>query len=105
MKQRTSKLHLTRLEADPHLKECLYDLQEIVASQREIEDLLHKLDELVGRNPAEAAKHFTFLRVEIFKHLLKHIQNAKRPLAKASSHLYASLGQEEPPETAEPPTE
>jgi len=90
-----SPLALSHLEADPDLKECVYDLKEIVASQREIEELLRKLDGFVGRDPSEMARHLTFLRVEIYSHLLSHIQNLNGPLAKVISRLYASLGQEE----------
>lgn len=95
-----SPLALSHLEADPDLQGCVYHLKEIVASQSEIEELLRKLDGFVGRDPSEMARHLTFLRVEIYSHLLTHIQSLKRPLAKVISRLYASLGQEEP---LEPP--
>lgn len=91
-----SPLELSHLEADPDLQECVYDLKEIVASQSEIEELLRKLDGFVGRDPSETARYLTFLRVEIYSHLLSHIRNLKRPLAKVISQLYASLGEEEP---------
>lgn len=91
-----SPLALSHLEADPDLQGCVYDLKEIVASQSEIEELLRKLDGFVGRDPSETARHLTFLRVEIYSHLLSHIRNLKRPLTEVISRLYASLGPDEP---------
>lgn len=96
-------LELKNLEADPGFRECLYDLKEIVASQSEVAALLVKLDALVGRDPSETARHLTFLRVEIYSHLLSHIQGVRQPLTRMISTLYASLGVEEPEGTIDLP--
>ena len=88
---------LPNLENDPRFHDCLYHLKEIVDAQQGIAALLIRLDEVLNRDASQAAKHLSFLRVEIYAHLLKHIQAARRPLMEAIRGTYASLGEEIPP--------
>lgn len=94
-----SLIGLKNLENDQRFGDCLYHLKEIVDSQQSIASLLVRLDETLSRDASEAARHLSFLRVEIYAHLLKHIQAARLPLMALIKQTYASLGEEPPPAT------
>ena len=90
---------LKNLESDQRFSDCLYHIKEIVDSQQSIASLLVRLDETLNRDASKAARHLSFLRVEIYGHLLKHIQAARLPLMALLRDTYASLGEEPPPTT------
>lgn len=89
-------MNLSNLETNERFKECLYHLKEIADSQQAVAALLLRLDESFDRDPSRAAKHLAFLRVEIYTHLLKHIQAARLPLMGLIREVYSGLGEEAP---------